>query len=209
MSDKQYSTDQESFWATDFGNEYIIRNSSEDYIAPKMRFLSCAISKCRKIDSVIEFGSNIGLNMIALRPLLPKAKLSAVEINPVAYEKVKSLGFVETFNESILEFKSDRKWDLVFTKGVLIHINPDRLPDVYDRMFSASREYVLMCEYYNPTPMEIEYRGHRERLFKRDFAGEFMDRHKGVELVDYGFIYYRDPIFPLGDFTWFLMRKPQ
>jgi len=132
-----------------------------------------------------------------------------VEINPVAYEKVKSLGFVETFNESILEFKSDRKWDLVFTKGVLIHINPDRLPDVYDRMFSASREYVLMCEYYNPTPMEIEYRGHRERLFKRDFAGEFMDRHKGVELVDYGFIYYRDPIFPLGDFTWFLMRKPQ
>ena len=44
-------------------------------------------------------------------------------------------------------------------------------------------------------------------LFKRDFAGEIMDRHPQLQLVDYGFAYRRDPNFPQDDITWFLMEK--
>jgi len=51
------------------------------------------------------------------------------------------------------------------------------------------------------------YRGHTDRLFKRDFAGEIMDRHPKMELVDYGFAYRRDPNFPQDDITWFLMEE--
>jgi len=36
-------------------------------------------------------------------------------------------------------------------------------------------KYVLINEYFNPTPTEIVYRGHSAKLFKRDFAGEFLD----------------------------------
>jgi hypothetical protein len=43
--------------------------------------------------------------------------------------------------------------------------------------------------------------------FKRDFAGEIMDRFPDLRLVDYGFVYHRDPQFPQDDFTWFLMEK--
>lgn len=100
-----------------------------------------------------------------------------------------------------------RKVDLVFTKGVLIHLPPLVLPDVYDLMVEASNRYVMVAEYYNPSPIEVNYRGHGDRLWKRDFAGEIMERHPSLRLLDYGFCYRRDPNWPLDDITWFLMEK--
>jgi len=51
------------------------------------------------------------------------------------------------------------------------------------------------------------YRDHTDRLFKRDFTGEMLDMFSDLELVDYGFVYRRDPIFPQDDITWFLLEK--
>ena len=65
----------------------------------------------------------------------------------------------------------------------------------------------MVAEYYNPTPVSINYRGHTDKLFKRDFAGEIMDMYPNLKLVDYGFIYHRDDAFPQDDITWFLMEK--
>lgn len=81
------------------------------------------------------------------------------------------------------------------------------LTDVYDKLLSACGRYILVAEYYNPVPVAISYRGHSDRLFKRDFAGEIMDRHPKLQLIDYGFVYRRDPNFPQDDITWFLMEK--
>jgi len=89
----------------------------------------------------------------------------------------------------------------------LIHINPEALPKVYDALHRATGKYLLVCEYYNPTPVTIPYRGHGDRLFKRDFCGELLDRHRDLSLRDYGFCYRRDPAFPQDDITWFLMEK--
>jgi spore coat polysaccharide biosynthesis protein SpsF len=66
---------------------------------------------------------------------------------------------------------------------------------------------ILMGEYYNPSPTAIPYRGHADRLFKRDFAGELLDRFPDLRLIDYGFAYRRDPAFPQDDITWFLLEK--
>ena len=68
------------------------------------------------------------------------------------------------------------------------------------------RRYICVIEYYNPTPVTVQYRGHANMLFKRDFAGEMLDRFAGLRLVDYGFVYHRDR-FPQDDLTWFLMEK--
>jgi len=92
-------------------------------------------------------------------------------------------------------------------KGVLIHINPEMLSSVYEKLYQASSRFVLVCEYYNPSPVEIPYRGHTDRLFKRDFAGEMMEKYSDLTLIDYGFAYRRDPAFPQDDITWFLMEK--
>ncbi len=92
-------------------------------------------------------------------------------------------------------------------KGVLIHINPDHLEQVYNKLYHSSSRYILLCEYYNPVPVSIPYRGHEDRLFKRDFCGELMDSYHDLHLLDYGFLYHRDRHFPQDDLNWFLLEK--
>jgi spore coat polysaccharide biosynthesis protein SpsF len=139
--------------------------------------------------------------------LLPQATLSAIEINERAAGVLRSLGYVNVHHGSILEYKAGEQHDLAYIRGVLIHINPDHLPTVYDAIHASSKRYICVSEYYNPTPVSVAYRGHDERLFKRDFAGELMDRHKDLSLVSYGFKYRRDPAFLHDDETWFLLEK--
>lgn len=204
----EYKTEQEVFWAGDFGNQYIERNQGNQLLAANLAFFAKALARTEAPASCIEFGANIGMNLQALRLLFPQQELSAVEINPTAAAELRKLLPEErVHNSSIIDFTPQRKWDLALIKGVLIHINPEHLPTVYDKLHVACRRYLLVCEYYNPSPVAIPYRGHSERLFKRDFAGEIMDRHPDLRLLDYGFAYQRDPNFAQDDITWFLMEK--
>lgn len=203
-----HATEQEAFWEGDFGNEYADRNRGTGWVAANLALFSRIFTDTRNVQGVLELGSNIGLNLMAIRQLLPTAKLSAVEINKKAVTELKTnVPNVDVHLNSILEFQPAGSWDLVFTKGVLIHINPDKLPVVYDLLYRASSRYVLVCEYYNPSPVEISYRGHSSKLFKRDFAGDLLSRFSDLKLVNYGFVYRRDPNFPQDDMTWFLMEK--
>lgn len=203
-----YKTEQESFWAGEFGKEYIGRNAGSDLQASNLSFFSKALARANRPASCIEFGANIGMNLRALRMLFPGQEQYAIEINPAAADELaKILPEGNVFHSSILDFEPERTWDLALIKGVLIHINPDYLPEVYDCLYGAAGRYLLVCEYYNPSPVAIPYRGHSDRLFKRDFCGEIMDRHPDLQLVDYGFVYQRDPNFPQDDITWFLMEK--
>lgn len=203
-----YKTEQETFWAGQFGNEYIQRNQSAQLLASNIALFANILSSTTGIKHVLEIGANVGMNMRALFPLLPEGELHAIEINENAATELNNLGFLTSvFNGSVFDFNPAQNFDLVFTKGVLIHLAPEMLPEVYDKMVSASSRYVMVAEYYNPTPMEINYRGHSNKMFKRDFAGEMMERHPELKLVDYGFVYRRDPNWPQDDTTWFLMEK--
>ncbi|MBK8505395.1 MAG: pseudaminic acid biosynthesis-associated methylase [Saprospiraceae bacterium] len=203
-----FRTEQEAFWAGSFGNEYIDRNRSDEYLASNLAFFSKALKQTGKIGSLIEFGSNIGMNLRAIQLLFPKIELWGIEINQEAARQLgKVIGDDHVLNSSILDYQSNQLFDVSLIKGVLIHINPQMLPVVYENLHRASRKYILICEYYNPTPIAIEYRGHTERLFKRDFAGEMLDQYEDLSLLDYGFSYRRDPSFPQGDITWFLLAK--
>ena len=135
--------------------------------------------------------------------------LHAIEINKDAASQLEQVIATEhIYQNSILEWiPPPIAWDLVLIKGVLIHINPDELNLVYDKLVTATNRYLMVAEYYNPVPVAMPYRGHTDRLFKRDFAGDIMERHPEMQLLDYGFVYRRDPNFPQDDMTWFLMEK--
>ena len=90
---------------------------------------------------------------------------------------------------------------------MLIHINPDHLDAVYKVMYQVSKKYILLVEYYNPTAMNIQYRGESDKMFKRDFAGEALAKYKDLQLVDYGFVYQKDNNFIQDDVTWLLLQK--
>jgi len=207
----KYLTEQEEFWAGIFGDEYISRNQDKRLIAANIALFSKILSRTSGISSVLEFGSNIGLNLIAIRQILPDAEISAIEINKKAAKILKDLGFVNVYHQSIFEFQPDQQRDFVFSKGVLIHINPDLLPRTYQLMYNSTRKYICIAEYFNTFPQEVPYRGIKERLFKRDFAGELLDKFPDLELVDYGFEYSRDPQrelqYNFDNITWFLLKK--
>jgi len=203
-----FKTDQESFWAGAFGTEYIQRNQGDALLASNLDFFAKALRDTRGVKTCIEFGANIGMNLKALKLLYPGCEQHGIEINADASQQLAQvIPSDHVYQSSILDFNPVQSWDLVLIKGVLIHINPDVLPQVYDKLVESSGRYLLVAEYYNPAPVAIPYRGHTDRLFKRDFAGEIMDRHPQMELVDYGFAYRRDPNFPQDDITWFLMEK--
>ena len=201
-----YKTEQEQFWAGSFGDDYSQRNQGVNWVASNSVLFEKIFAQTQSVESVIEFGSNVGLNLSAIKALFPKVKLSAVEINEKAVRELEKLENIKIHQQSILDFAEDAQWDFVLIKGVLIHINPDSLSKVYEVLHKASARYICIAEYYNPSPVEVSYRGHEGKLFKRDFAGEMLDKFKDVRLVDYGFVYHRDP-FPQDDITWFLLEK--
>lgn len=206
--DTKYRTDQEAFWAGDFGTDYIDRNKGDVLLAANLNFFAKVLRRAVGVQSCIEFGANIGMNLKALQLLYPDIDAHAIEINAEAAKHLEELiPASQVHNSSILDFQIQQTWDVALIKGVLIHLNPDCLLEVYDKLVSATHRYLLVAEYYNPSPVAIPYRGNKDRLFKRDFAGEIMERHPQMKLIDYGFAYHRDPSFPQDDITWFLMEK--
>lgn len=203
-----YKTEQEAFWAGSFGNEYIERNKSNELLASNLNFFSKALAKIQPVSEIIEFGANIGMNLKALSLLFPGKSFSGIEINKLAASELSTIiGEENVFNCSIFDFSTTKTYDLAFIKGVLIHINPEELDLVYQKLYASSNKYILIAEYYNPSPVMIPYRGNNDRLFKRDFAGEMLTKYEDLTLVDYGFAYRNDPIFPQDDITWFLLEK--
>lgn len=211
-TEKNSRSEQEDFWAGSFGSDYINRNQGDEAIASNIAFFSRALEHCDRIGSTIELGANIGLNLSALKLLYPGQAQYAVEINhDVATVLQQTLPECTVFEQSILEFDhaqiSEKGVDLAFIRGVLIHINPDLLDQVYEKLYALTQRYILIGEYYNPSPVAIEYRGHEGKLFKRDFCGEILDKYSDLKLIDYGFVYHRDPVYPQDDITWFLLEK--
>lgn len=203
---KDHNSSQEEFWAGDFGHEYIERNRSDALLASNIHLFTKIFSSIEdEPKTFLELGANIGMNIVALKELYPNSKFTAIEINKVASEELKKTGSI-VINSSILEAEVNLTHDLVFSKGVLIHLDPKQLKDVYNNMYKWSKKYILIAEYYNPIPVGIPYRGHEDKLFKRDFAGELMDMFPHLKLRDYGFAYHRDS-FPQDDINWFLLEK--
>ncbi len=204
----QYETNQENFWAGEFGNNYTERNSGNNFITLAKNQLENSLRKAEDINSAIELGSNTGNNMEALSSMFPQMELHAIEINKTAYNILENKKICTTYNSSLLDFNTNRKFDLAFTSGVLIHIAPDSLPKAYKKLYELSNKYILMIEYYNHVPEEINYRGNLGKLYRRDFASEIIEQHPSLNLIDYGFLYHNDnDIQRREDMYWFLLEK--
>lgn len=202
-----YKTEQEAFWAGEFGSAYLGRNQGAELLAANLDFTCKALRSARALGSCIEFGANVGMNLKAMKLLYPAQEQFGIEINAdAARELARVIPPANVLHQSILDYLPVRTFDLVLIKGVLIHINPEVLPQVYDKLVAATGKYLLVAEYYNPTPVELSYRGHSERMYKRDFAGDILARHPRLALVDYGCTYRRDPNFAQDDLNWFLLE---
>jgi pseudaminic acid biosynthesis-associated methylase len=197
---------QEKFWKGFFGNNYISRNKNKSLINNNYFFFKKSLKKAKNIKTVLELGANIGNNILSLKKINNKFKFCAIEINSLACKELTKISNLEVVNDSILNFKIQKKFDLILLKGILIHIDHKNLKKLFSKINSINKKYILICEYYNPYPIKINYRGYKNVLFKNDYAGIFLKLFKNYKLLDYGFNYHLDK-HPLDDSNWFLLKK--
>lgn len=197
-------SDTEEFWGGEFGTNYSLRNQGPHLIASNLALFAKVLAKTRGVDSVIEFGANVGMNLDAISLLLPNADLCGLEFNDHAFEVLS--GKHEAIHDSVMAWEPQRQWDLVLCKGLAIHIAPGDLPILYENLYLSSRKYIVLAEYYSKQPQEVEYRGNKARMWKRDFASELMGRYPDLRLIDYGFVSEYDT-FPLDNLNWWLLEK--
>ena len=201
-----FNSEQEEFWATEFGDTYISRNQSVSLLASNTFLFSEIFSSIETVpQTFLEIGANIGMNVRAIQSLAPEAQFTGIEINKQACEILSTTG-CHVIESAIQDALITSKFDFVFSKGVLIHLSPDQLISTYKKMYDWSNQFILIAEYYNPVPVALSYRGNLNRLFKRDFAGEFLDVFPDLILRDYGFSYHRGK-YPQDDINWFLLEK--
>mgnify|MGYP006117861025 FL=1 len=202
-----YRNNQEKFWAEKYSDEYIKKNSkfnTELGIEAWIKMLN----KTNNIKNLLECGCNIGRNINFINNILPYTEKSVIEISSQALEIAKINNIIKnSFNGSIIDAEFKEKFDLVFTMEVLIHIHPQDLIKNMKKIFDLSKNYILIGEYFNRTPISLKYQGEDDKLFRNDF-GKIFQTNFDVKLVDYGFLWghiYDSAGFD--DFTWWLFKK--
>lgn len=198
-------------WTGSFGDDYIQRNDLAEWKIPLKAKAFKQIFNKIEIDSVLEVGSNVGVNLSAINSFVDKKiKIYAVEPNKTAYDKLMEnasvTGVTKAWNCDAFNLPlTDASIDLVFTAGVLIHIHPKNLGRAVDEVVRVSKKYILCMEYFSDEPEEKKYRGEDGLLFKRDFGGYYLDRFDNLECIDYGFLWKRAE--PFDNVTWWLFKK--
>jgi len=200
--------EQQLFWAEQYAKEYIEKNKEFDLELGEQAW-SQMLRSTENITSILECGCNVGRNIGFLKQVLPQATKSVIEISKPAFDFVTSqYALHQAFNGSIEDSQFPQKFDLVFTMGVLIHIHPNNLVKAMGKIYNHSDRYILIGEYFNRTPVALDYQGQKDKLFKMDFGKIFLDNFD-VKVVDYGFLWGH--IFDkagFDDITWWLFEKP-
>ena len=200
--------EQETFWKSEFGDDYILRNSLNENLEMRTAEFRKFFLSVNEIDSVLEFGTNVGTNLEVIKSFFPNAELHGNEINENAIKELaKVIPDKNIHKGSMVDLEINQQFDLVMTRGVLIHLNPNDLNNAYNQLYKYSKKYILIVEYFSKQPAEIEYRGNKNKLFKRDFCRELLDNYNDLKLVDYGFLYSSDNQFSFDDNNWFLLEK--
>ena len=65
----KFQTKQEFFWKGKFGDQYIKRNNAKSLLVAHKKFFKKILIKANKINSIIEFGPNIGINLMVLKKI--------------------------------------------------------------------------------------------------------------------------------------------
>jgi pseudaminic acid biosynthesis-associated methylase len=191
-------------WEGEFGQSYTDRNEI-DWRKRLPAFQQMLVEL--PIARVLEVGCNRGHNLIALAEFLGNGSdLIGVEPNQYALEIARASSVRVDFlpgNAFDLPFKNEY-FDLVFTAGVLIHIPLTDLSTALAEIYRVSKRYILAIEYFAEKETVIDYRGHNDLLWKRDFRKHYQAQFPSLILTRSG---YWGPDEGFDRANWWLFEK--
>jgi pseudaminic acid biosynthesis-associated methylase len=177
-------TSQLALWRSEFGAAYTDRNDVEkpERVATWRRILAG-----RPVERALEVGCNIGWKLRYLRTC-GVGDVWGIEPQRYAIERARQRSPELTLLPGTafdLPFK-DGWFDLSFTSGVLIHIGPEQLGRALDELYRVTRRWLVVIEYDHPSELAVDYRGHRDALWKRDHGAVIAARFPSLALRDRG-----------------------
>jgi len=215
MKDSVMKTNQEKFWLSSFGDEYLKRNLTyEDFNLLYKKQTGFNVDKpfqdffadMDRNMSILEFGCNVGIKLEILKKMGFR-NLTGVDINEKAIEIAKKRNPEIKFIHSTIDnlISKDNKYDLVFTSLVLIHQSPEKIITIISKIIELSKKYIFGYEYFSDQLTEIEYRGNTNVLWKQNFVELFQKNQPLLklikekkyyylknELVDIGYLFKKD-----------------
>lgn len=187
MNVKNEKTKQMKTWSGEFGKDYTDRNPQTVDELNALYQTRFGVTRStmneeflRDLDRevhILEVGANVGVQLQTLQ-VMGFENLYGVELQRYAVEKAKaSTAGIDIIQGSAFDvpFK-DGYFDLVYTSGVLIHINPNDLSRVLDEIYRCSKRLIWGFEYFAEAHTSVPYRGCEDLLWKGDFAGLYKER---------------------------------
>ncbi len=188
-------TEQTNFWEGEFGKEYTDRNTfnhdglnsyyTTNYGVSKDKLNEEFLGGLDKNTKILEVGCNIGMQLNALQKM-GFTNLHGIELQAYAVEKAnqmtKGINIIQGSGFDIPY--EDGSFELVYTHGVLIHINPNDLPKIMGEMNRVSSKYIWGFEYFNEETKQIPYRGHDGFMWKADYCDMFQKINPALKVVN-------------------------
>jgi pseudaminic acid biosynthesis-associated methylase len=197
-------TPQMKCWMGKFGAEYTDRNALSldeldnlylnyygiSRITLNNEFLRDTI---RNSSRVLEAGSNIG-NQLLMLQRMGFNNLYGIELQGYAIKLAsRRSNNINLVQGSVFDMPfKDSFFNLVFTSGLLIHINPINIKDALKEIYRCTNNYIWGFEYWSKDYTEVTYRENQDLLWKTDFAKLYLEAFDDLVLVKYKKIKYVD-----------------
>lgn len=214
MSDtNEFTNEQIQHWTSKFGELYLDRNFDPIQIDLEYKkilgishyeIFSKFFNDLPRELEILEVGCNVGLNINILKKM-DFQNLSGLDINKnalsIAKERYPDVIFYES---SIESFNTKKRFDLVFTMGVLIHIHPDLLSIVTKKIHNLSKNYIFGYEYFAEHLTPLKYREKTNLMWKGNYLKFYLEQFPNLSLIkEIYFPYIEKNLKDIG----FLLRK--
>jgi len=194
-------TKQLKKWKNSFGKEYTDRNSfsvaqldnlyKKRYGLTRTKLNIDFIGKLNKKIKILEVGSNVGNQLLMLQKMGFKNLFGLEPLEYAVELSKKRLIGINIIRGSAFDIPfKDIYFDLVFSSGVLIHINPKDIRKAMKEIYRCSNKYIWGFEYFSKKYQEVNYRGEKNLLWKADFPRLYIQNFSDLKLIKIKYIKY-------------------
>lgn len=171
-------------WAPNF-----IKDSWQVKIHPQHKWLLSIVKK-QNPKSILEVGCGFGRNIkFLIRNGVSPSGITGFDISTkminLARKYIKNEK-VKLYTLSLADFKAKKKFDLVFTYGVLMHTPNNKIEDAINNLVDLSRKHLVLIEQNYPANNNYTFaHNYRDLLSSRkiDIIKYRSDKKLGLDLI--------------------------